>query len=1163
MMDTILKLTRKLKKAKTRTLALSSNDLSSGTSSKNSKSTSGGGDKDVIGPAGGSDDSEDTLTTLGSDMETPMEHQENDSANVERPKSLPLSSASASSGGGRNSGGRNSFPENTITEDDYVQSPLLASAIASFSKTVSVHMLKVVMTAVHMKWKLHQLKLQQKMDLANVPREQSATSKHISSDESIGSESSTIFSTDCSNPSSSTNAGNIMRQTRAPPPPPGAVWFTQQELGSGGFTFMQSFIQSQMFCNYAQQQDEEEEAKNRQRRAEKDEQKKVKDESDDGVSLMNDVDDEEVTVEDDGMSDGQSVDLKPDKHGLLGGYPSAGSLSLLPSGGRRTPRLDEHVYPLLTDDSHDYARMMSQPDASPRKDPLISLFAIMMTGSYPLQQEKVDDLLTKGHALYTPDTDTTEAEVLDGEFNNHDFDIEGLRTRKYPIYIEDTSAIEATLLCNGRCMGLANTPSCTHICLELWEQKAQQLRRQASVVDIIRRRGASMAPGVRKSISPRKQKAKLPSGSKLTNLDLFRSELPKRHKRETIGQYLHRTSLITGRSEEDISAELNVMGSLDKAAGTGIHSHSAPLLSSSSATTLLHTDQMTRTHSEEILPSSSEVPAFTTTKHGLDSNGNHSIGHLSTTGPSFQPVKVSPAVKAITQYRQRRSAMKRHQLLRLQQERAAILIQKEFRGYIVRSNIVFIISSLLHRKKRSMSNMSESDRRYPTSSSSSDSTDGLVTGQVSDTNDGKDEGEMVVRSESEDTDGILLQSDHQFFAQDLVDPTSVDGGNSDRRFSTDRKSSPARSVSCEERTSLSSRSSLSPVQSAHSSSNGYLLDGLLPARRNKKHTSLSLSPSSVFTRGRANSRQSGVKNDESNVAQKSNSEELIRRSQSDNLYLPKESGPATNEIERVPLTAELRQKSFSQLLSIMSNDSADYDYDDAIDMDTITGGGQDDRLFDGVSPRYKSPSNMLPTTDEGDNGSESPVIFDESLLNEDGIPIPVQSLGLRAGDILSQPQQLCVVTLWQILRTGILVLKHGRSGRPKNRTLYCDDNLRVLFWRDADNTGSAAADYQHQDIDRTKATRRSSFNVFSKQDSSREVVLRDVLEVRSDLTTDVMRRSLAKKYVFEDQPSLVISLILKDRTLDFQIDEKQWEPVFNALQIIVDFYQHQVQLLDK
>lgn len=209
-----------------------------------------------------------------------------------------------------------------------------------------------------------------------------------------------------------------------------------------------------------------------------------------------------------------------------------------------------------------------------------------------------------------------------------------------------------------------------------------------------------------------------------------------------------------------------------------------------------------------------------------------------------------------------------------------------------------------------------------------------------------------------------------------------------------------------------------------------------------------------------------------------------------------------------------------------------------------------------------------------------------AVLNEDGVPLPVHSLGLRAGDILSQPEQLCVVTLWQLLRPGILVLKHGRSGKPKNRTLFCDDNLQVLFWRDADGTaGAAAAEYQQQhqhqlDIDRNKATRRSSFNVFSKQDSSREVVLRDVLEVimshrydfvlyysvkvnfilplsdwttiycglfllqvRSDLTTDVMRRSVSKKYVFEGQHSLVISLILKDRTLDFQIDEVRFSNI--------------------
>jgi hypothetical protein len=45
--------------------------------------------------------------------------------------------------------------------------------------------------------------------------------------------------------------------------------------------------------------------------------------------------------------------------------------------------------------------------------------------------------------------------------------------------------------------------------------------------------------------------------------------------------------------------------------------------------------------------------------------------------------------------------------------------------------------------------------------------------------------------------------------------------------------------------------------------------------------------------------------------------------------------------------------------------------------------------------------------------------------------------------------------------------------------------------------------------------------------------------VRDDLTTDVMKRSIARKYVGEENKnfSKVISIILKDRTLDFEIDE--------------------------
>lgn len=53
-----------------------------------------------------------------------------------------------------------------------------------------------------------------------------------------------------------------------------------------------------------------------------------------------------------------------------------------------------------------------------------------------------------------------------------------------------------------------------------------------------------------------------------------------------------------------------------------------------------------------------------------------------------------------------------------------------------------------------------------------------------------------------------------------------------------------------------------------------------------------------------------------------------------------------------------------------------------------------------------------------------------------------------------------------------------------------------------------------------------------------------------------MKRSISKRYVDEFRnPSLVISIILRDRTLDFEIEEVHWGPVFFTLKILVDFYQ--------
>jgi hypothetical protein len=492
------------------------------------------------------------------------------------------------------------------------------------------------------------------------------------------------------------------------------------------------------------------------------------------------------------------------------------------------------------------------------------------------------------------------------------------------------------------------------------------------VVDIIRRRGASMTPGVIKTSSPHKKKAKMPSGS-LTNLDLYRSILPKRHKRETIGQYLHRTSLITGRSESDILEEINITSESDQ-------SHELTNQRSNGMQQSLHNQSMQPAMREELLPPASSMyvqgGVKTAHRHMLPRNMHiHETGFgIAACAPSnTNTSKVSPAVRAIAQNRTRKSYLKRQQMHREFIERAATLIQKEFRGYIVRCNIVFIISSLLQRKKRSTSNVSEFEHRYRTISSSgdTDSTGGVLT--TYDDND-DDTGYDIVNRVSDETDSILHQSDHQFFAEDLVDNVDSVDDSSQLRLSSDRKSSYCRSSTYSER-SPTSRLVESSTNPRHYQSSGYLLAGLLPAGRNKEKTSLSLSPSSVFTRGRAQGRLND-KNKGSNLH--SPSSEVIRRSLSDSLYSSKDLASAS-DCDRAPLTAEQRKHSFSRILMQLSTDSNDKggsDYDIIEEGDEVL--EVNDSFYDSMSPRLKSPFRTTKSIDDGDTCSDNLVVFDES-----------------------------------------------------------------------------------------------------------------------------------------------------------------------------------------
>ena len=39
--------------------------------------------------------------------------------------------------------------------------------------------------------------------------------------------------------------------------------------------------------------------------------------------------------------------------------------------------------------------------------------------------------------------------------------------------------------------------------------------------------------------------------------------------------------------------------------------------------------------------------------------------------------------------------------------------------------------------------------------------------------------------------------------------------------------------------------------------------------------------------------------------------------------------------------------------------------------------------------------------------------------------------------------------MYNLLSSGVEVLKHGRKGKPKSRYLYCDYDMTKLFWRES------------------------------------------------------------------------------------------------------------------
>jgi len=229
----------------------------------------------------------------------------------------------------------------------------------------------------------------------------------------------------------------------------------------------------------------------------------------------------------------------------------------------------------------------------------------------------------------------------------------------------------------------------------------------------------------------------------------------------------------------------------------------------------------------------------------------------------------------------------------------------------------------------------------------------------------------------------------------------------------------------------------------------------------------------------------------------------------------------------------------------------------------------------------RGPTGDINEDDDDNSPLDTSFLEGESSKNRETLQGPLATLGLAARDFLMPQQRQMIMKMHSILYAGVEVTKHSKSGKPHKRFLYCDATLSTLFWRETrllkkDSAISAGVgmgtadkeetmtDKSHQaqlDVVHNKAHKRRSnlsfmSSAFRREDADREILISEILEVRDDRSSTVMKRSLAKHFVAGNEPTCVISIILDERSLDFEVEQENWGPIFHALQVLVSYYEY-------
>jgi hypothetical protein len=200
--------------------------------------------------------------------------------------------------------------------------------------------------------------------------------------------------------------------------------------------------------------------------------------------------------------------------------------------------------------------------------------------------------------------------------------------------------------------------------------------------------------------------------------------------------------------------------------------------------------------------------------------------------------------------------------------------------------------------------------------------------------------------------------------------------------------------------------------------------------------------------------------------------------------------------------------------------TSDSSVDDTVSVESFTEGRSsvDDSCLTDTSQENDSNCTLNSAVD-----SDQPR-YEEVNYDKRQFSLPLSTtLESRTGTFSSDERGLLSKCML-LLQNGIQVMKHNLSVAPSPKWLHVDPLFEKLYWRNEVDSG----------FRKSKSQRK----LFGKSDADREVCFRDILEVRDDFSSEVMKRSTSKKFIdVNDTSCHVLSLILKDRTLNFEVKE--------------------------